>query len=60
MMKATLDQHKDAIVSGIPLGRIGQDSDMAATAIFLASKGSCWITGAVIPVEGGMEIAARM
>jgi NAD(P)-dependent dehydrogenase (short-subunit alcohol dehydrogenase family) len=34
--------------------RLGQPSDMAGTAIFLASPAASYITGAVIPVDGGL------
>lgn len=37
-----------------PLGRNGQPSDVAAAIIFLASKQSDWITGVVLPVDGGV------
>ena len=35
--------------------RIGQPDDMAGIAIFLASRAGAYITGAVIPVDGGMS-----
>ena len=38
----------------IPLGRIGQPSDVAPTAVFLASDQSRYITGTWIPVDGGL------
>ncbi len=38
----------------IPLGRYGKNDDMANTVLFLASDESSFITGAVIPVDGGM------
>lgn len=38
----------------IPLGKSGQPSDIAATAVFLASEGARYITGEVIRVDGGM------
>ncbi|KAH7488770.1 hypothetical protein KRP22_008586 [Phytophthora ramorum] len=41
----------------LPVERLGQDSDMAGLAIFLASKASGWITGMVIACDGG-EIGA--
>jgi len=38
---------------GQPLGRIGTPEDAAGTAIFLSSRASAWITGIVVPVDGG-------
>jgi len=41
------------VVKATPLGRIGQPSDVARVAVFLASDESGWITGQKIPVSGG-------
>lgn len=38
---------------GIPAGRLGQPRDMMGLAVFLASDASEWITGAIIPMDGG-------
>jgi NAD(P)-dependent dehydrogenase (short-subunit alcohol dehydrogenase family) len=38
----------------IPLGRFGQPVDVAQLAVYLASDESAWITGAAIPVDGGL------
>jgi len=38
---------------GIPAGRLGRPSDIMGLAVFLASDASSWITGAVIPLDGG-------
>ena len=54
MMAATLDAFGDAIGKTVPLGRIGEPDDMAGVAIFLASKAGAYITGTVIPVDGGL------
>ncbi|KAF9917658.1 hypothetical protein BX616_000291 [Lobosporangium transversale] len=59
MMAATLQNSKDEIVRGIPLGRIGQPEDLAATAIYLASRAGAYTTGAIIPVDGGLLVKPR-
>ena len=37
-----------------PLGRVGEPEDVAGAALFLASDDAAWITGAVLPVDGGL------
>jgi NAD(P)-dependent dehydrogenase (short-subunit alcohol dehydrogenase family) len=37
-----------------PLGRVGQPTDIAAAALFLASDEAAWITGVTLPVDGGL------
>lgn len=50
------DSVKENIMSAIPLGRMGNVSDIAETAVFLASDAASYITGQVISVDGGMNI----
>lgn len=54
MMAATLREFGDSIAASTPLGRIGAPEDMAGVAIYLASRAGAYVTGAVIPVDGGM------
>jgi meso-butanediol dehydrogenase / (S,S)-butanediol dehydrogenase / diacetyl reductase len=37
-----------------PLGRIGEPEDVAGAALFLASDEAAWISGAILPVDGGL------
>jgi NAD(P)-dependent dehydrogenase (short-subunit alcohol dehydrogenase family) len=39
----------------IPLGRMGQPEDAAQMAVYLASEESSWVTGAAIPLDGGLS-----
>jgi 3-oxoacyl-[acyl-carrier protein] reductase len=41
-------------ISQIPLGRLGDPAEIAAVACFLASDGAGYVTGAVVPVDGGL------
>ena len=41
------------IIANTPLGRIGQPTDIAPVAVFLASDDSAWITGETLLVSGG-------
>jgi len=54
MMAATLDRFREAIEAASPFGRIGEPEDMAGVAIYLASRAGAWVTGVVIPVDGGI------
>ena len=47
-------QAKESLITKIPLGRIGSPSDIAASALFLASDEAGYITGQTLTVDGGM------
>ena len=42
------------VTKNIPLGRYGHVDEIAAAAVFLASPGAAYVTGAVLPVDGGI------
>ncbi|KAL7423132.1 hypothetical protein Q5752_002432 [Cryptotrichosporon argae] len=57
MMRATLDAFEDEIAGALPMRRIGEPADVAAACLWLSSRGGAWITGTVVPIEGGHLVA---
>ncbi|HEY5250639.1 MAG TPA: SDR family NAD(P)-dependent oxidoreductase [Acidimicrobiales bacterium] len=54
MMAATLDAFGEQIAAGAPMKRIGRPDDMAGAAIYLASRAGAYLTGVILPVDGGI------
>ena len=50
------DERKASMSAGIPLGRVGQPAEIAATIAFLLSDGAAYINGATIQVDGGKHM----
>jgi len=56
MTGALNDKQKEAILTMVPLKRMGEGDDVAKTVVFLASDAASYITGQVIAVDGGMTM----
>ena len=57
MTRALPDAQREALLSQIPLARLGQPAEIAKAVGFLASPGAAYITGETIHVNGGMYMA---
>jgi NAD(P)-dependent dehydrogenase (short-subunit alcohol dehydrogenase family) len=55
MMAATLEAEGEQIAQRAPMRRIGSEEDMAGVSIYLSSRAAAYVTGAVIPVDGGLS-----
>jgi NAD(P)-dependent dehydrogenase (short-subunit alcohol dehydrogenase family) len=55
MMASTLEAQGERIAGRAPMRRIGSDDDMAGVSIYLASRAASYVTGVVIPVDGGLS-----
>ncbi|NOQ13390.1 MAG: 3-oxoacyl-ACP reductase FabG [Methyloprofundus sp.] len=54
MTRELADEHKQALLAGIPLARLGDAKEIANAVAFLASEGASYITGETLHVNGGM------
>jgi 3-oxoacyl-[acyl-carrier protein] reductase len=54
MTKSLPEEQRTHLIQQIPLNRTGNVDDVAAVVVFLASKAASYITGATIPINGGM------
>lgn len=57
MTRELPEAHRNALLGQIPLGRLGQAEEIAQVVAFLASDGAAYVTGATIPVNGGMYMS---
>lgn len=57
MTRGLTDEQRQALLAGIPLGRLGQPEDVARAVLFLAAEGGDYITGETLHVNGGMHMS---
>jgi len=58
MLNELSDTQRAAIIDVVPVGRVGQVNEVAAAVAFLASEDAGYITGAVVPVDGGLGMGS--
>jgi 3-oxoacyl-[acyl-carrier protein] reductase len=56
MTEALPDAQKEALLGRIPAGRLGEGNDVAAAAVYLASREAAYVTGQTLHVNGGMAM----
>ncbi len=49
-------EQAEKIGKGVPLGRIGSADDIAGATLFLCGKGGSYVTGAILPLDGGLHV----
>jgi NAD(P)-dependent dehydrogenase (short-subunit alcohol dehydrogenase family) len=49
-------QEEDGFIKPIPLNRVGKPEDVSGAVLFLASESASYITGVLLPVDGGWQI----
>ncbi|MBD4431792.1 SDR family oxidoreductase, partial [Xanthomonas citri pv. citri] len=57
MTRELPEAQREALLGQIPLGRLGQAEEIAKVVGFLASDGAAYVTGATVPVNGGMYMS---
>lgn len=50
------EKQRDVVAKSVPLGRVGTPDDIAAAALYLCGHGGSYITGAVLPIDGGIHV----
>lgn len=50
---------RESVAESMPLGRIGEPDDIAGAVLFLSGRGGRYVTGSILPLDGGLSIEAR-
>ncbi|GIL01567.1 MAG: 3-oxoacyl-ACP reductase [Alphaproteobacteria bacterium] len=53
------DEKAARVAAGVPLGRIGMPDDIAAATLYLCGRGGAYVTGAILPLDGGIHVQTR-
>jgi NAD(P)-dependent dehydrogenase (short-subunit alcohol dehydrogenase family) len=54
MLAPMLDRMEEDILATIPMRRVGEQDDIGGAAVFLCSRAGAYVTGVVLPVDGGV------
>lgn len=49
-------EQREKVGANVPLGRVGRPEDVAATMLYLCGRGGAYVTGAVLPLDGGIHV----
>jgi len=60
MTHETLENFGELILENVPLGRAGSAEDLTSIVLYLGSKASSWMTGALLPLDGGALIKSHI
>jgi len=52
----TKEEQVEKVGAGVPLGRIGAPDDVAGATLYLCSRAGSYITGAILPIDGGLSV----
>lgn len=50
------EEQRDVVAKSVPLGRVGEPDDIAAATLYLCGPGGSYITGAILPIDGGIHV----